>query len=492
MSRRITWPKIKRVWWCYNCNIPVMESVCPRCGGVAKRLSLSDPGDARPAFERDYKFLYSAYLYEFGTSRGFEYVLGRSPALLNKAPYYDEMKEVIVDGVHVGRLYFEPLLRRWRFRLSRLTAERLYSAYPDILETVVVDKKRFFHGDVFRVDRDIERWKQVVLLDRSGRVVGLGYSKGRGKIMVHSWWGPQDGGVDVPLETLRKSDMGDVIEAHRDYIRVLASRAKKFVAVMHSKVAKPAVISFSGGKDSLASLHLALGIGIEPLVLFNNTGIELPETVETVYRTVDRYGLRLVEASAGERFWGSVYELGIPGRDYRWCCKVCKLAPLSLTVKQNWPDGGLNIVGQRAFESIDRARSPRVWRLRWAPTMLNLSPILEWSQFDVWLYILYNKLEANPLYFMGYERIGCFMCPASTMAELELVSQTHRELWGRWLEVLGYWAKRLELPAEWIDYGLWRWNAPARYKSMLAARLGVRERVDDWRKTFKGSGRPRG
>jgi phosphoadenosine phosphosulfate reductase len=479
---RLTWPKIKKIWWCFNCNIPVLENICPRCRSPAKRVPLSDPGDARLAFERDYRFLSDAYIYEFGTSKGFNDIIGKSPLLLNKAPYYDEMKEVVADGVHIGRLYFEPLLRRWRFRLSRYTAENLYTSYPDVLEKVVVDKKNYVHGDIVRIDKDIEKYKQVVLLDREDNIVGLGYSRGRGKIMIHTWWGS---GQKVEIvEARRKSDIMDVIEAHRDYIRILTSRAKKFLFIMYEKIRKPVVVSFSGGKDSLVALHLSLGLGFEPVILFNNTGIELPETVETVYKTVDKYGLELVEASANDKFWRSVYELGVPGRDYRWCCKVCKLAPLAITVKKMWSKGGLNVVGQRAFESIDRARSPRVWRLRWSPYLLNLSPINEWSQFEVWLYIFINKLEPNPLYFMGYERIGCFMCPASTMAELDLVSQTHRELWSRWLEILEFWAKKLELPREWIDYALWRWNAPARYRTMLSKRLGVVDRVDDWRRTF--------
>lgn len=487
MPRRIVWPKVKKIWWCPSCNIPSLESVCPKCNGKTNRVQLSDPGDARPAFERDYRTLYSAYVFEFGTSKGLNDVLGRSIALLNKAPYYDEMKEIVVDGAQIGRVFFDPLLRRWRFRLSRYSAIKLFTSHPDVLEVVKLDKKWYRHGDIVRVSRDIEVGKQVVLLGTDGSVSGIGYSKGGGRIMIHSWWGkPSCNEIKLSVEPRSKTDLNDVIQAHRVYMNILTSRSKKFIATIYERMRKPLIVSFSGGKDSLVSLHLSLDLGLQPSVLFNNTGIELPETVETVYKTVDKYGLELVEASAEEKFWDSVYRLGVPGRDYRWCCKVCKLAPLALTVKDRWADGGLNIVGQRAFESIDRARNPRLWRLRWAPTLLNLSPINEWSQFEVWLYIFMNKLEPNPLYFMGYERIGCFMCPASTMAELELVSQTHREIWGRWLEVLEFWAKRLGLPREWIDYGLWRWNTPARYRTMLAKRLGVASRVNDWAKSFKG------
>lgn len=481
------WPKVKRFYWCPYCNVPLLEPTCPICKSKAVRVPLSDPGDARPALDRDYRTLKNAYLYEFSTEKGFDHLLGNSIALLNKAPYYDEMKEVCVDGVQIGRLYYDPFLRAWRFRLSKVGALRILEVDKDIVEQVIADKKRYQHMDVIRVDRDIDRHKQVLLVNSAGDVVGLGYSRGRGRVLVHSWWGEGN-----PFRGFkRKSELGDVIKVNAEYMNILEAKAKKFIALTAEKLSKPIIVSFSGGKDSLIALHLTLSLGLEPTVLFNNTGIELPETVDTVYKIVNWHNLKLVEASANDIFWKAVYVFGIPGRDYRWCCKTCKLTPLARTVKSMWTSGGLNIVGQRALESLDRARSPSLWRLRWAPQLVNISPINEWSQFEVWLYIFKHKLYVNPLYYMGYERIGCFMCPASTLAELALVEQTHSDLWSQWAEVLEYWRKRMDLPVEWIAYGLWRWNGPARYRTIMARKLNIAQRIDDWRKSFREMAMPR-
>ncbi|HID80683.1 MAG TPA: 4Fe-4S dicluster domain-containing protein [Ignisphaera sp.] len=489
MPRRIVWPIVKKVYWCENCNMPVLASKCPKCGGEVYRLPLSDPGDARPAFERDYKALRAAYIYEFGTEKGLETLLGKSVLLLNKAPYVDEMREVVSDGVQIGRLYFEPLLRRWRFRLSKAGALRLVNKYPDLVEKIVVDKKRYIPMDTISVSKELRPRQQVLLVRANGKIVGLGYAKSKHKVIVHSWWG--DDSPDIERYGSRPSTFDDVIKAHEEHMRIMESKSMKLIATMYEKVRKPIVASFSGGKDSLVALSLVLDLGYEPKVLFNNTGIELPETVDTVYKIVDKFGLELVEASAGDIFWHAVYKLGIPGRDYRWCCKVCKLAPLARTVKSLWSNGALNIVGQRAFESLDRARNPSVWRLRWAPQLLNISPINYWSQLEVWMYIHKKKLYVNPLYYMGYERIGCFMCPASTLAELQLVSETHPSLWSKWLEALEYWAKRLNKPREWIEYALWRWNAPARYRTLMAKKLKVVDRIDNWYETFSLMVEPR-
>ncbi len=40
-----------------------------------------------------------------------------------------------------------------------------------------------------------------------------------------------------------------------------------------------------------------------------------------------------------------------------------------------------------------------------------VSPIYRWTESDVWAYIRENNLPYNPLYDMGYARVGCIGCP---------------------------------------------------------------------------------
>ena len=200
----------------------------------------------------------------------------------------------------------------------------------------------------------------------------------------------------------------------------------------------------------------------------------------------------MLVADAGDAFWRAVERLGPPGKDYRWCCKITKLAPLSRLLQEKFPDGALNIVGQRAFESLDRARSPRVWRNRWLPQILTITPIQEWTQLLVWLYIWDRKLPYNPLYEKGFDRIGCFMCPAAFTAEYKHVEETHPELWKKWEDVLWRWAKRLGLEGEeaeaWVRRGLWRWLTPAVQKQRLAQRLKVE--LPSWKDQYRKWLRP--
>lgn len=39
------------------------------------------------------------------------------------------------------------------------------------------------------------------------------------------------------------------------------------------------------------------------------------------------------------------------------------------------------------------------------------NPIYKFTERDIWQYIDENEIEVNPLYKMGYRRVGCILCP---------------------------------------------------------------------------------
>lgn len=46
-----------------------------------------------------------------------------------------------------------------------------------------------------------------------------------------------------------------------------------------------------------------------------------------------------------------------------------------------------------------------------------VNPIYEWSDEDVWNYINEMGIETNPLYQMGFKRVGCIACPMASYKE---------------------------------------------------------------------------
>ncbi|MEB3816906.1 MAG: phosphoadenosine phosphosulfate reductase family protein [Desulfurococcales archaeon] len=477
------WPLIAKLYWCLEKNTPMLGPECPG-GGKAKLLRLTPPADARPAFSHDIKVIKEAYFNETGDRAGVQGLLGSGILLLNKVPFMDLMYEVVSRGVVVARVYWDPAESRWRLRFTLEGLLRVWDREPLPTFTVRGGLRTLRRTRVFRNGQGLTPRSQVALVDDEGNPVGIAYVSDDGEVLkVHSIFkgGPEEEAGNT------NSTLDDAVKLNDYYIYYYTARAEKFIHVMAEKLRKPILVSYSGGKDSLVALHLTLRLGYKPYLIFNDTGLELPETRESVKRIADEYGLELLVADAGDAFWRAVERVGPPGKDFRWCCKVTKLAPLARLLNEKFPEGALNVVGQRAYESLDRARSPRVWRNRWIPHILNIAPIHEWSQLHVWLYIWANKLPYNPLYEKGFDRIGCFMCPAAYTAEYEFVKRTHPELWERWERILRLWASRIGLKSRaaeaWVSKGLWRWLTPAAQKQRLARRLGLS--LPEWSDTYR-------
>lgn len=58
------------------------------------------------------------------------------------------------------------------------------------------------------------------------------------------------------------------------------------------------------------------------------------------------------------------------------------------------------------------------------------NPIIDWTHKDIWDYIRSNHMPYNPLYDMGYKRVGCVGCPMAgkTATKSLLTSQSIRQL----------------------------------------------------------------
>jgi len=458
----VSWPTRATIYWDPIYNIPLIK---PEPGNEDNvfRLRITDPGDARPGFIKDYEKLIKAIRYEFNDDTIYDRFIRNKFILLNKVPHWDQMWEIISSGNVIGQLFYDPFRGRWRFRLSSTGALIAYE--ENLVDYVIYDG--FIRVKKIIRENYSSSSRQVIVVDCKGKIRGLAENID-GTVVVTKVFKY----VHRPRETSeRHAGIHDVLKYNRYGLYYFESRAKAFLYSMSEKVGKEVVVSYSGGKDSLTALHLTLETLGDAKLLFNDTGLELPDTIANVDFIADKYGLEKIIASAGNAFWDAVEIFGPPGKDYRWCCKIVKLVPLARIARHKWPSGALNVVGQRAYESIDRAKSPRVWRNRWIPHLLSITPIQEWSQLHIWLYIFKHKLPYNRLYDLGFERLGCYVCPSSTLAEFKEVERTYPGLWHKWINVLERWRKRLNQPLEWIKYGLWRWLTPAVAKQRLVMKI---------------------
>ena len=254
-----------------------------------------------------------------------------------------------------------------------------------------------------------------------------------------------------------------VIERNRYHLKNLERTAVR--TIKHHIADRPtANVSFSGGKDSTAVLHLARKAGVTK-AFFIDTGLEFPETIEFV----KTQGVEIV-GGAGD-FWQAVEKAGPPGKDNRWCCKFQKLRPLKLYLAQIGPC--VTIQGNRWYESWNRAGLEETSQNPDNPLQLNVSPIRNWRALEVFLYLWWQKAGMNPLYEQGIERIGCYLCPAMLESEYEQIRLSHPEYTRRWDAFVERWAQKKGLPEAYCRWGLWRWKALPKKMQELCRAKGI-------------------
>ncbi|WP_406670599.1 phosphoadenosine phosphosulfate reductase family protein [Methanolobus sp. ZRKC4] len=265
----------------------------------------------------------------------------------------------------------------------------------------------------------------------------------------------------------------DVVKANENYLQEFVRRSHKFIKNVASSIDRPVTVSYSGGKDSLAVLHLVSECLDDYELLFADTGIEFPETVQNATDVANHYDKPLKSISSGEAFWNSIDNFGPPSVEVRWCCKVCKLGPITQLINDNYDDGCLTFIGQRKYESNTRAKSESVWKNPWVGNQVAAAPIQNWTAMHVWLYIFKHKLLYNPMYENGFDRIGCWLCPSCSVADLIRLKETHPEMEKRLNDYLLSYAERMGLSDEWVKHGFWRWKKLPPQLQEIAKKKGI-------------------
>jgi 3'-phosphoadenosine 5'-phosphosulfate sulfotransferase (PAPS reductase)/FAD synthetase len=213
-------------------------------------------------------------------------------------------------------------------------------------------------------------------------------------------------------------------------------------------------VACSFGKDSMVVLQMALKHDKNIPVLFANTGVEFPETIEFKNRMIEEWDLNIHETKPIKSFWTCITDYGFPvfrgkgtSRSPK-CCIYTKEKPMMLLQK----DLGIVAIftGLMAEESrqrkltmmrYDHKKAPVMWHddiefcgQRWWSKhdgIWKYHPIAYWSEADVLNYTKQNNIPLNSVYTKWngiYKRCGCLPCPAYLDWEKKL-PKTHPKLY---------------------------------------------------------------
>ncbi len=292
------------------------------------------------------------------------------------------------------------------------------------------------------------------------------------------------------------------------------------------------VVSVSGGKDSAATLLLAIErFGVARVrAIFCDTGNEH----EAVYEYLDYLeritGVTIARLKAD--FSGEIARKrmfiardvrtrrGPDGRKVRWTNKAKRRAlavlqparnpfldlcmwkgrfpsrkaqfctehlkrDLAVEYQLNLADQGRVVVswqGIRRDESLNRRDAKKFERI--GPHMFAYRPLVEWSAADVFAYCASKGVDPNPLYKQGMTRVGCMPCINVNKAELAAIAA--RFIWHidrifTWEQLVAACSKRQA--ATFIP-------APGRGKVITNQQAYAKENniwsVVEWSKTSRG------
>ena len=176
-------------------------------------------------------------------------------------------------------------------------------------------------------------------------------------------------------------------------------------------------VSFSGGKDSTVTSSLVMrALGTEEILhIFGNTTLEFPDTLEYIreFRNEHKRTPLISAENKDKDFYSLCDLLGPPSRVMRWCCTIFKTGAIQRKIHSMFKNNKrvLTFYGIRRNESKSRSKYDRESDGAKIAVQKTVSPIIDWFDFDIWLYILSNKISFNKAYTLGYSRVGCWCCP---------------------------------------------------------------------------------
>ena len=234
------------------------------------------------------------------------------------------------------------------------------------------------------------------------------------------------------------------------------------------------IVSVSGGKDSTATLLLALErVGRENMrAIFCDTGNEHHEVYDYLdylelaleikidrlkadfseriakkrmfiardMRTSRKNGKRLRWTNKAKRRALSVlYPSGnpfldlciwkgrFPSRKAQFCTEELKIA-IAVEYQISLVDAGHSVIswqGIRRDESHKRSTAKKYERI--GKSMYAFRPIVDWTASDVFTYCASRNIKPNPLYTQGMSRVGCMPCINVNKEELRQISSRFPE-----------------------------------------------------------------
>lgn len=197
-------------------------------------------------------------------------------------------------------------------------------------------------------------------------------------------------------------------------------------------------VAWSGGRCSTVLLYLALQVKPNINVVFNDTGVEFPETYLFIEAMTRLWKVNLKVLKPKLSFFRDIVpKYGFPmlrgkykntsrSKDGKpMCCQLLKEDPLKRS--------GIRacITGLRGVESRVRMFGIAQWGQYYHTKVTDVwrfHPLAFWSTNRLLQFIEQNNIPVNNIYNMGHERCGCWPC-TGYLTWRESLSHSHPKMY---------------------------------------------------------------
>ena len=171
--------------------------------------------------------------------------------------------------------------------------------------------------------------------------------------------------------------------------------------------------SFSAEDQVLTDMISKISTSLRIFTL--DTGRLFQETYDVMQKSMERYGIRYETCVPDGKEVASLLSEAGPNAMYRSleqrqrCCEIRKIKPLKkiMDTVNAW------ICGLRRDQSLTRKEMDVI---EWDVSIgkYKISPLINWSEEEVWQYIRHHDVPYNALYDKGFRSIGCAPCTRAT------------------------------------------------------------------------------
>lgn len=217
------------------------------------------------------------------------------------------------------------------------------------------------------------------------------------------------------------------------------------------------IVSHSGGKDSdltyivwnnvldkLKDDNEEILKNLRWIISFANTSNDTADTYRKI-KSLPSDKLNILNPKMGWRKWlVDVKNYFIPSKLVRNCCSQYKEGQITKAYPKN--EELVNVLGVRRFESSKRSEYIFLMDSKWRDDRfktnnlpekwVNLAPIVDWYDEDVWLYLIDNNVDFNRMYKLGFGRVGCLLCPFQQDYIDLLIEKYYPKQWSWWESIL--------------------------------------------------------